>query len=121
MLKFLNFIVTSWRSIMDLRYNPLRFINEPVLQSYLMVVLFTMWSAFFGLIAMYYLGWLGYSIPVSIMVHMAILVPIVITNGVFLDAERKNSPWLSNFKRSQALVAYMRGKNVVRWDLEKEG
>ena len=121
MLKFLNFIVTSWRSIMDLRYNPLRFINEPVLQSHLMVVLFTMWSAFFGLIAMYYLGWLGYSIPVSIMVHMAILVPIVITNGVFLDAERKNSPWLSNFKRSQALVAYMRGKNVVRWDLDKEG
>lgn len=121
MLKFLNFIVTSWRSIMDLRYNPLRFINEPVLQSYLMVVLFTMWSAFFGLIAMYYLGWLGYSIPVSIMVHMAILVPIVITNGVFLDAERKNSPWLSNFKRSQALVAYMRGKNVVQWDLDKEG
>ena len=106
---------------MDLRYYPLRFINEPVLQSYLMVVLFTMWSAFFGLIAMYYLGWLGYSIPVSIMVHMAILVPIVITNGVFLDAERKNSPWLSNFKRSQALVAYMRGKNVVRWDLDKEG
>ena len=106
---------------MDLRYSPLRFINEPVLQSYLMVVLFTMWSAFFGLIAMYYLGWLGYSIPVSIMVHMAILVPIVITNGVFLDAERKNSPWLSNFKRSQALVAYMRGKNVVRWDLDKEG
>ena len=121
MLKFLNFIVTSWRSIMDLRYNPLRFINEPVLQSYLMVVLFTMWSAFFGLIAMYYLGWLGYSMPVSIMVHIAILVPIVITNGVFLDAERKNSPWLSNFKRSQALVAYMRGKNVVRWDLDKEG
>ena len=105
---------------MDLRFNPLRYIKEPVLQSYLMVVLFTIWSAFFGLIAIYYLGWLGYSIPVSVAVHLAIIIPTVITNGVFLDAERNNAQWLSNFKRSQALVAYMRGKSVVKWDLDKE-
>jgi hypothetical protein len=105
---------------MDLRFNPLRFINEPVLQSYLMIVLFTMWSAFFGLIAMFYFGWFGYSIPVSIIVHMSILVPVVITNGVFLDAERTNAPWLEDFKRRESLIAYMRGKPVVKWDIDKE-
>ena len=120
MMKFLNFVVTSWRSIMDVRFNPLRFIKEPVLQSYLMLVLFTMWSAFFGLIAIYYLGWLGYSIPVSIGVHMAIIIPTVITNGVFLDAERTNAPWLTEWKRRESLIAYMRGRPVVKWDHDKE-
>jgi hypothetical protein len=120
MIRFLDFLVTSWRYVMDVRFNPLRFIKEPVLQSYLMIVLFTMWSAFFGLIAIYYLGWLGYSIPVSIGVHMAIIIPIVITNGVFLDAERTNATWLTNWKRRESLISYMRGKNVVRWDLDNE-
>ncbi len=120
MIKFLSFVVDSWRSVMDVRFNPLRYIKEPVLQSYLMVVLFTMWSAFFGLIAIYYLGWLGYSIPVSIVVHMLIIVPTVITNGVFLDAERTNAAWLSDFKRRESLLSYMRGKPVVQWDIDKE-
>lgn len=81
--------IKVWRSIMDVRYNPLRFIPDPVLQGYLMVVLFTMWSAFFGLIAIYYIGWLGYSIPVSIAVHLALIIPAMLTNAVFVDAERK--------------------------------
>ena len=82
-------IVNWYRIVMDLRYNPLRFIPDPVLQSYLLVVLFVMWSGFFGLIAMFYIGWLGYSIPVSIAVHLSIIVPTILTNAVFLDAERK--------------------------------
>lgn len=82
-------IVNWYRIVMDLRYNPLRFIPDPVLQSYLLMALFVMWSGFFGLIAMFYLGWLGYSIPVSIAVHLLIIVPTIITNAVFLDAERK--------------------------------
>jgi hypothetical protein len=81
-------IVEMYRSVMDLRFNPLRFIPDPVLQGYLLMALFVMWSAFFGLIAIFYLGWLGYSIPVSIGVHMAIIVPTIITNAVFLDAEK---------------------------------
>lgn len=84
-------VVNVYRSIMDLRYNPLRFIPDPVLQGYLLMALFVMWSGFFGVIAIYYMGWLGYSIPVSIAVHLGLIVPTIITNAVFLDAERKNS------------------------------
>jgi len=82
-------IVNWYRIVMDLRYNPLRFIPDPVLQGYLLMALFVMWSGFFGLIAMFYLGWMGYSIPVSIAVHLSIIVPTILTNAVFLDAERK--------------------------------
>lgn len=82
-------VVNVYRSIMDLRYNPLRFIPDPVLQGYLLMALFVMWSGFFGIIAIYYMGWLGYSIPVSIGVHLGLIVPTIITNAVFLDAERK--------------------------------
>ncbi len=83
-------IVDMYRSVMDLRFNPLRFIPDPVLQGYLLMALFVMWSAFFGLIAIYYMGFVGYSIPVSIGVHMALIVPTIITNAGFLDAEKKN-------------------------------
>jgi len=84
-------IIEMYRSVMDLRYNPLRFIPDPVLQGYLLMALFVMWSAFFGLIAIYYMGLVGYSIPVSIGVHLALVVPTIITNAVFLEAERSTS------------------------------
>jgi hypothetical protein len=58
-----------------------------------------MWSAFFGMVAMFYMGYMGYSIPVSIIVHMSILVPIAITNGVFIDAERNGSKWLQQWRK----------------------
>jgi hypothetical protein len=80
-------IIEMYRMIMDLRYNPLRFIPDTVMQGYLLMALFVMWSAFFGIIAIYYLGWLGYSIPVSIGVHLALIVPTIITNAIFLMAE----------------------------------
>jgi hypothetical protein len=73
---------------MDLRYNPLRFIPDPVMQGYLLMALFVMWCGFFGIIAIYYMGWLGYSIPVSIAVHLSIIVPTIITNAIFEQAER---------------------------------
>jgi hypothetical protein len=73
---------------MDLRYNPLRFIPDPVMQGYLLMALFVMWCGFFGIIAIYYMGWMGYSIPVSIAVHLSIIVPTIITNAIFEQAER---------------------------------
>ncbi len=81
-------VAEMYRIVMDLRFNPLRFIPDPVLQGYLLMALFVMWCGFFGLIAIFYLGWLGYSIPLSIAVHLALIVPTIITNAVFLDAER---------------------------------
>ena len=93
------FAVDSWRLVMDARYNPLRFIADPVLQTYLMLVLFVMWSGYFGMLAIFYMGYMNYSIPMSIAVHMSILVPIAITNGVFIDAERNGSNWLRDWRK----------------------
>lgn len=102
-MKFLKrsiiFIVDCWRLVMDAKYNPLRFIPDPSLQTYFMLVLFTMWSGFFGLIAVYYMGWFGYSTITSIIVHIAILIPIAVTNGIFIDAERNGSQWLRTWRK----------------------
>ena len=63
----LLFMRDSWRLVMDAKYNPLRYIPDPSLQTYFTIVLFSMWSAFFALIAAYWGGWLGnYSIVWSI-------------------------------------------------------
>jgi len=91
-------VVNLWRKVMDAKVNPLRFIPDNTLQSYFMMVLFTIWSVTFGFIATYYLGWLGYSTVVSVVVHLTILIPIMITNAVFLDAERTGDQWLSEWK-----------------------
>ena len=118
------FIVDSWRSIMDVRYNPLKFIQEPVLQTYFMLVLFMIWSASFGIIAIYHLGWLGYSIVTSIVIHLSVLIPIVITNAVFIDAERDGANWLKEWRTEQSrykiFVNRLKMKNIVRWNLDNE-
>ena len=51
MKKIILWTVDSWRRVMDARYNPLRgFIADPSIQTYFTVVLFTMWSVYFGLL-----------------------------------------------------------------------
>ena len=47
-------LVYSWRRVMDVRYNPLKYIADPSLQTYFMLVLFTVWSVFFGVLAANY-------------------------------------------------------------------
>lgn len=90
-----------WRVVMDNRYNPLRFIPEPSLQMYFTLVLFTLWSVYFGFLASFYMGWLGYDILLSILVHLAVLIPIFFTNAVFMDAERNGSRWVKNWRKEQ--------------------
>jgi len=99
--KLLLWIVDSWRIIMDARYNPLRFIPDPSLQTYFMLVLFTIWSVYFGFVASYYLGWLGYSVITSIIVHIAVLLPVSFTNAVFLDAERDGARWVKDWRNQK--------------------
>ena len=86
---------------MDHRYNPLRFIADPSLQMYFTLVLFTVWSVYFGFVASYYMGWLGYSTVTSIIVHIAVLLPIGFTNAVFIDAERDGSKWLKDWRKNK--------------------
>ena len=120
----LMFIVDSWRVVMDVRYNPLKYIPDPSLQTYFMLVLFTIWSVTFGLIAIFWLGFLGYSIVTSILVHAAIVIPIAFTNAIFIDAERDGENWLKEWREEQSryklVVNRLKTKNLILWDPSKE-
>jgi hypothetical protein len=89
-----------------------------------MLVLFTIWSIFFGLIAIFWLGFIGYSIPISILVHVAIIIPIAFTNAVFVDAERDGENWLKEWREEQSryklVINRLKTKNLVIWDPNKE-
>ena len=69
---------------MDVRYNPLKYIPDPSLQTYFMLVLFTIWSVWFGFLASTYLGWFGYGTSlvniafILFMVTPPLLDPIVL-------------------------------------------
>ena len=121
--RLIIFMVDSWRAVMDVRFNPLKHI-DPSLQTYFMLVLFTIWSIFFGLIAIYWLGFIGYSIPISILVHVAIIIPIAFTNAVFVDAERDGENWLKEWREEQSryklVINRLKTKNLVIWDPNKE-
>ena len=116
--------VYLWRRVMDVKFNPLKHVADPSLQSYFMIVLFTIWSIAFGFIATYHLGWLGYDAITSIIVHLSILIPILVTNAVFIDAERDGEQWLAewNAERSRYRVFTNRLKtnNLVRWNPNSE-
>ena len=116
--------VFLWRRVMDVKYDPLRHVADPSLQAYFMIVLFTMWSVAFGFIATYHLGWLGYDMVTSIAVHLSILIPILVTNAVFIDAERDGEQWLVDWgeetSRKPLPVNSLKSKNLVRWNPESE-
>ena len=118
------FVVDKWRIIMNVKYNPLRHVPDPSIQTYFMVVLFTVWSITFGLIAIFWLGFIGYNILTSILVHLAILIPIAFTNAVFIDAERDGENWLKEWREEQSkyklLINRLKTKNLVLWDPNKE-
>lgn len=120
------FVVDSWRVVMDHRFNPLKHIPDPSLQMYFTLVLFTMWSVYFGFVASYYMGWLGYSTITSLVVHFAVIIPLGFTNAIFLDAERDNAPWLFEWRSQQEQWKFWKnrpstkGKNIIHWDIDKE-
>ena len=124
--RFTMWVVDSWRVVMDARFNPLKYIPDPSLQTYFTLVLFTMWSVYFGFLATYYMGWLGYDIVLSIIIHMMVLLPIAFTNAVFKDAERDGARWLKDWRTEQEQWKFWqnrpstKGKNIIHWDLDKE-
>ena len=123
----LLFISDSWNSVMDARFNPLRHIGDPSLQAYFMLVLFLMWSVYFGFLASDYLAWSNYDVVTSIFLHIAILLPIMATNAVFKDAERDGAAWLRAWREQQRdyrfgkTLGLRKNENICRWDLESEG
>ena len=119
--KFIMWVVNCWRLVMDNRYNPLKYIPDPSLQMYFTLVLFTMWSFYFGFVATYYMGWLGYNTLTSLIVHFAVIIPVAFTNAVFIDAERDGANWLKSWKEDvRKSKLFPRKKNAVKWDLDRE-
>ena len=120
--RFLMSLVSGWRRVMDARYIPLKYIPVPSLQTYFMLVLFVIWSVYFGFLAGNY--WIGYNTVMSIIVHIAILVPLAFTNAIFIDAERDGHNWLKEWKEEQSrykIVANrLKTKNLVLWNPNKE-
>ena len=117
-------LVNGWRRVTDVRYNPLKHVPDPSLQTYFMLVLFTVWSVFFGFLAANYLGFLNYNTVASIVIHISILLPLAFTNAIFVDAERDGDKWLKEWKEEQSryklIVNRLKTKNLVIWDPNKE-
>ena len=117
-------LVSGWRRVMDVRYNPLKYIPDPSLQTYFMLVLFTVWSVFFGFLAANYLGIFGYSTLASIIIHVAVLLPLAFTNAIFIDAERDGHKWLKEWKEEQSrynlVLNRLKTKNLTIWNPNKE-
>ena len=117
-------IVSGWRRVMDVKYNPLKYVPDPSLQAYFMLVLFVMWSIFFGFLAANYLGWFGYNTFASLVIHVAVLVPLALTNAIFVDAERDGAEWLREWKEEQSryklLTNRLKAKNLVMWNPNKK-
>ena len=110
-------LVSGWRRIMDVRYNPLKHIPDPSLQTYFMLVMFVIWSVFFGSLAANYLGFFNYNTIVSIVIHVAIILPLAFTNAIFVDAERDGEQWLKEWKEEQSryklVMNRLKSKNLV--------
>ena len=111
--------VSLWRVVMNVKYNPLKYVPCPRLQAYFMLVLFMIWSVFFGFVASVHLGFVNYSTVASIIIHLSIIVPLVITNAVFVDAERDGHKWLAEWKKEQSrykiFANRLKTKNAVIW------
>ena len=119
------FLLNTWRSVMDVKYNPLKYVPDPSLQAYFMLILFSIWCVFFGLITIYYLGFINYSIIASLVIHGSILIPMMITNAVFIDAERDGEQWLKEWQEEdykyKVFLRRIKMQNLVRWNRDING
>ena len=110
--RFVMKLVSGWRRVMDVRYNPLKYIPDPSLQTYFMLVLFI-------------IGFFNYNTIVSIIIHVAVILPLAFTNAIFVDAERDGHKWLKEWKEEQSryklIVNRLKTKNLVIWNPNKEG
>ena len=117
-------LVYGWRRVMDVKYNPLKYISDPSLQTYFMLILFTVWSIFFGFLAANYLGFFNYNTVISIVIHVAILLPVAFTNAIFVDAERDGHKWLKEWQeersRYKLVLNRLKTKNLVMWNPNEE-
>ena len=81
-------------------------------------------ECFLGSLAANYLGFFNYNTIVSIVIHVAIILPLAFTNAIFVDAERDGEKWLKEWKEEQSryklVMNRLKSKNLVLWDPNKE-
>ena len=123
--KLLVWVIDCWRLVMDNRFNPLKYIPDPSLQAYFTLVLFVMWSAYFGLVATVYMGF-NYDTITSIIIHMAVIIPLIFTNLIFKDAEKNGRNWIADYRTDQERKRWwdkVRKPNYekrIKWDIDNE-
>ena len=126
MKKLLFWIIDCWRVVMDLRYNPLRHIKDPSIQMYFYLALFVMWSGYFSVVAWTWLSWDNYNVVGSIIIHLAVLIPLFITNSIFAEAEKNGSKWYTNYRTEQSIEAMNNRlsktnyEKRIKWDIDRE-
>ena len=120
-------IYNCWNLVMDDRHNPLKYIPDPSLRMYFTLILFTMWSFYFGIFAANYMGWLGYNSIVSLIVHIAVLIPLMFTWATFEDAKRDGHKWYSKAVYEEEKRQFWKNRpsrknqaNIIKWDIDKE-
>ena len=124
--RLLFWVIDCWRVVMDNRYNPLRHIHDPSIQSYFTLALFIMWSCYFGVVALHWINWIGYSIVWSIIIHLAVLIPLMITNYIFKEAERNGGNWVSAYRAQQEQEQFKKKLSAsnyekrIKWDIDRE-
>ena len=99
--------VLMWRVVMNVKYNPLKYVPCPKLQAYFMLVLFVIWSVFFGFIASVHLGLVNYSTVTSIIIHLSVLVPLVIQMLYLLMQNATVTNGSSNGRPSSQNINYL--------------
>ena len=123
--KLLVWVIDCWRLVMDSRFNPLKYIPDPSLQAYFTLVLFVMWSAYFSLVATVYMGF-NYDTITSVIIHMAVVIPLIFTNLIFKDAEKNGRNWIYDYRADQERKRWwdkVRRPNYekrIKWDIDKE-
>ena len=57
-------------------------------------------------------------------IHVGVLVPLALTNAIFVDAERDGAEWLKEWKEEQSryklLANRLKAKNLVMWNPNKK-
>jgi hypothetical protein len=97
-----SFVLDSWNTVMNLKYNPLKNIPDTSTRHMIMQVLAWMWCIVFGFIVS---SWTIFG--VSAIIHMVLLGAIAVTVGTFEIAKR--NPQLFNLRPGYHSVSRTRG------------
>ena len=115
--KLLMGFYNGWDGVMNLKYNPIRFMGSTAWQMYSMTLLSVIWSCTFCTL---FAGWQGI-IPL-LYGHIALIVVIFFTYATFKEGNERNEAWFKSWQEDINKKEYFTDttKNTCKWDLEKE-